>query len=112
MQYYLKPTKRDFDPNIFILNVGTNNLSTNDSPEMIADKIVETAESLKTGDNNVALSAIWPRYDKLNEKAEKVNNLVEKICDQKQTDLLKHNNISTKRHINRSKSIFIRNTRN
>ena len=39
MHDYLKPIKRDFNPNIFILHVGTNNLSTNDSPEMIADKI-------------------------------------------------------------------------
>ena len=39
MHDYLKPTKRDFNPNIFILHVGTNNLSTNDSPEMVADKM-------------------------------------------------------------------------
>ena len=39
MHDYLKPTKRDFDPNIYILDVGTNNLSTNDSPEMIVDKL-------------------------------------------------------------------------
>ena len=43
MRYYLKPIKQDFDPNIFIFRVGTNNLSTNDSSEMIADKIVEAA---------------------------------------------------------------------
>ena len=30
MYNYLKPTKRDFDSNIFILHVGTDNLSTND----------------------------------------------------------------------------------
>ena len=75
MYNYLKPTKRDFDSNIFILHVGTNNLSTNDSTEMTADKIVETAESLKTEDSNVILSTIVPRGDKLNEKAEEVNNL-------------------------------------
>ena len=69
MHDYLKPTKRDFDPNIYILHVGTNNLSTNDSPEMIVDKIVETAESLKTEDNDI-LSVIVPRGDKLNENAE------------------------------------------
>ena len=79
----LKPTKRDFNRNIFILHVGTNNLSTNDSPEMIADKIVETSESIKKEDRNVVLSAIVPRGDKLNEKAEKVNSSLEKACNQK-----------------------------
>ena len=49
MHEYLKSTKRDFGPNIFILHVGTNNLSTSYSPEMIADKIVQTAESIKKG---------------------------------------------------------------
>ena len=68
MHDYLKPTKRDFDRNIFILHDGTNNLSTNNSPEMIADKIVETAQSLKTEDNNFILSAIIPRVNKLNTK--------------------------------------------
>ena len=120
MHDYLKPTKRDFDPNIYILHVGINNLSINDSPEMTVDKIVETAESLKTEDNNVILSAIVPRGDKLNEKAEEVNNLLEKACYQKQIGLIKHSSINTKRHLNRSKlhlngygkAISIRNIRN
>ena len=122
MQHYLKPTKRDFDPNIFILHVGTNNLSTNDLPEMIADKIVETTESLKTQDNNVVLSAIVPRGDKLNEKAEKVNKLLEKACNQNKICLIKDSNINTKRHLYRRRLhlngyrksifIFIRNIRN
>ena len=120
MQDYLKPTNRDFNPNIFILHVGTNNLPTNDSPEMIADKIDETAESIKKEDNNVVLLAIVPRGDKLNEKAEKVNSLLQKACNQKQIDLIMHSNINTKRHLNRSrlhlngygKPIFIRNIRN
>ena len=85
---------------------------------MIADKIVETAESIK--EDNVVLSAIVRRGDKLNEKAEKVNSLLEKACDQKQIDLIMHSNINTKRHLNRSrlhlngygKSVFIRNIRN
>ena len=61
MHDYLKPTKRYFNPNIFILHAGTNNLSTNDSPEMIPDKIVETAKSIKKEDNSVVYSAIVPR---------------------------------------------------
>ena len=90
MHDYLKPTKKDFDPNIFIHHFGTNNLSTSDSPEMIADKSVETAESLKTEDNNVVLSAIVPRGDKMNEKTEEVNDLLQKACNGKQIDLIKH----------------------
>ena len=68
---------------------------------MIADKIVETAESLKT-ENNVDLLAMVPREEKLNEKAEKVNNLLEKAFNQKYIDLIKHININTKKHLNRT----------
>ena len=88
----------EFDPKILLI---LNNLSTNDSPELIAGKVVETAKLLKTRDINVVLSAIGPRCGKLNEKIEKVNYLLEKVCKQKQTDLLKHSNISTKKHLNR-----------
>ena len=68
---------------------------------MIANKIVETAEPLKT-ENNVDLLAMVPREEKLNEKAEKVNNLLEKAFNQKYIDLIKHNNINTKKHLNRT----------
>ena len=121
IQYYLKPTKRGFDPSIFVPPIGTNNLSTNDSPKMIADKTVITVESLKAEENNF-VSWVVLTYDKLNEKAEKVNKLLEKACsrkpcNRKQIDLIKHTNINTMRHLNRSrlhsngcrKSIFIRN---
>lgn len=102
MQDYLKSTKIEFDPKILlILNSGRNNLSTNDSPELIAGKVVETAKSLKTRDIKVVLSAIGPRCGKLNEKVEEVNYLLEKVWNQKQTNLLKHSNISTKKHLNR-----------
>ena len=74
MQDYLKPTKKDFDPTIFIFHVvQIIFMSTNDySPEMIVDKIIQTTELLKTEDNKVVLSAIIPSGDKLNQKVEKV----------------------------------------
>ena len=73
---------------------------------MIADKIVKTAEPLKTENNNVVLTVILSRGDKLNEKAEEMNNLLEKACNLKQIDLIKHKNLSTKRQLNRSKLHF------
>ena len=51
--------------------IGKRDLSMNDSPEIIVDRIVETVKLLKMTDNNVVLSAIVPRVDKLKEKAEK-----------------------------------------
>ena len=69
---------------------------------MIVDKIAKTAESLKT-ENNVIRSVVVPRREKLNEKTEEVNNTLNKACNQKEIDLIKHSNINTKTHLNRSK---------
>ena len=35
MEEYTKPTKRDFNPDLYMLHVGTNDLSLNDMPELI-----------------------------------------------------------------------------
>ena len=47
MQYYIKPTKRHFDRSLYILHTGTNDLSLEDIPEAISERIIATAESLK-----------------------------------------------------------------
>ena len=58
MEYYITPTKRDFDPGIYILHVGTNDLTLNDTPEEITEHIVNIATSLKTENNTVVISNI------------------------------------------------------
>ena len=78
-------------------------MPANDSPKMIADKIFETTESLKIEATKVVLPVIVLGGDKLNEKTEKVNNLLEKACNQNQIDLIKHSNINTERHLNSSR---------
>ena len=40
MYDYIKPTQRDFKPEIFILHVGTNDLLLNKSPKEISEDIV------------------------------------------------------------------------
>ena len=69
---------------------------------MTVDKIAKAAEPLKT-ENNVILSVLVPRREKLHEKTEELNNTLVKACNQKEIDLIKHSNINTKTHLNRSK---------
>ena len=47
MEYCITPTKRDFDPGIYILHVGTNDLTLNGTPEEITEHILNIATSLK-----------------------------------------------------------------
>ena len=120
IEYYITPTKRDFDPVIYILHVGTNDLTLNDTPEEITEHIVNIATSLKTENNTVVISNIVPRGDSKKENAEAVNKLLVDICEQKEIPLIDHGNISTKRHLNKSKlhlnahgkSVFVKNLRN
>ena len=42
MQDYIKPTKREFDPSLYLLHVGTNDLSLEDTPETISKRIIAT----------------------------------------------------------------------
>ena len=80
MEYYITPTKRDFDPGIYILHLGSNDLTLDDTPEEITEHIANIiATSLKTENNTVVNSNIVPRGDSKKEKA--VNNLLVDICE-------------------------------
>ena len=120
MEYYITPTKRDFDLGIYILHVGTNDLALDDTPEENTEQIVNIATSLKTENKTVVISNIVPRGDSKKEKAEAVNKLLVDICKHKEIPLVDHSNISTKRHLNKcrlhlnvhGKSVFVKNLRN
>ena len=60
---YIKPTQRDFNPDVYLLHVGTNDLSSNKSPEQISLDILNLANSLKLDNNTVIVSSIVPRDD-------------------------------------------------
>ena len=57
---YIKPTQRDFNPDIYLLHVGTSNLSSNKSPEQISLDILNLANSLKLHNSTVIVSSIVP----------------------------------------------------
>ena len=65
---YIKPTQRDFNPDVYLLHVGTNDLSSNKSPEQISLDILNLANSLKLDNNTVIVSSIVPRDDENKKK--------------------------------------------
>ena len=116
---YIKPTKRDFNPDVYLLHVGTNDLSSNKSPEQIPMDILNLANSLKLDNNTVIVSSIVPRDDENNKKADEVNIILEELCNANDVGMISHRNINPKRHLNRSRlhlndagvSLFVRNFR-
>ena len=57
MKDYVKPSLRS-TPNHFILHVGTNDLNSNQTSEVIAKEIVDLATSLKNNQHDVSVSNI------------------------------------------------------
>ena len=76
MEDYTASTKRDFNPDLYILHVGTNDLSLDDTPEVILSRIIDTAKSLMTEKNKIIISNIVPRGDKCKEKGETLSKVI------------------------------------
>ena len=60
---YIKPTQRDFNSDVSLIYVGTNDLSSNKSPEQISRDISNLDNSLKLDNNTAIVSSIVPRDD-------------------------------------------------
>ena len=54
----LQPTVRDFDLDLFIIHVGTNDIPLNNTKNGIAEDIVKLEESIETNSVNVVISNI------------------------------------------------------
>ena len=106
MKDYIKPAKRDFDPDLYIFHAGTNGLSLDKSDAEIAPDIINVAKSLKSTHSNVAVLAIAPRADNFKGKAAEVYKCLVSKCRDKDIPLIFHDNITPKRHLNKSKLHF------
>ena len=101
MKSYTKPSK-EYNNDLVILHCGTNDLRSNKHPEEIAKEITDLAVDLKNENNDVMVSSIAPRHDKLNQKGIKVNNLLLSLCLEHNIHLIDNSNIKTDFHLNNS----------
>ena len=113
---YAKPTKRDFNPDLYILHIGKNDLLLDDTPEVISSRIIDTAKSLMTEKNKIVISNIVPRGDKYREKGEMPSKVINEACCKKNIPVINHDNINPNRskfHFNNcGNSVFVKNIRN
>ena len=68
MGNYIKPTKRDFHPDLYIFHVEKKNLSLDETTEMASNQIIDTAKSLMTEKTKTITSNLAPRRDNMNRK--------------------------------------------
>ena len=100
---HLKPALRDFNPGLFTIHVGTNNLPLNKTSNEIAEEIVNLTKSVKQPSSNIIISDIVTREDGYKTKADEVNKILGEICGKKGIPLIRNNNINSNRHLNKSR---------
>ena len=100
---HVKPVIRNQEADRIILHTGTNDLSSDKTPEQICNDIVNLAASIKDKDIKVEISEIVERNDALNEKVVLVNEYLSKICKTIGLPIIKHHNIKPEFHLNQSK---------
>ena len=79
MRHYSMPTAKR-NPNTIFIHCGTNSLQTHDTPESLAQEIIDLATSLKNDDNEVIISSIICRSDEQCEKVQPVNEVLYARC--------------------------------
>ena len=96
-----KSTVNIYKPEIFLLQVGANDLPLNKSPKEIWEDVVTVAESLKTEHNKIIVSSTVCRADSVREKVDKVNAHLEETWAEKDIAIITHSNVNPKRHLNK-----------
>ena len=104
MKDYTKPCTREENPDHIILHVGTNDLTSDNSPERVGKSIVDLAKNMFHDNRKVTISGIIRRNDEWNNKAELVNNHLKEMCKSANIDFIDNSkNFNPKKHLNNSK---------
>ena len=93
MKSYIQPTISN-DQECIVLHCGTNDLRKNSSAVETGQKILELAVSRKPDSNNIIISGIVPRLDKLNAKAAQVNSFLKNECGKRNICFTNNSNIN------------------
>ena len=100
MKNYTISIKSEFNPDLYISHVGTNDLSLDNTLEMISNHIIDTAKSLLTEKMKIIFSNIVPRESKYKEKGEILSKVIYEACHKENIPVINHSNINPKRHFN------------
>ena len=110
----VKPSLRE---NYIVLHVGTNDLDSDQPPDLIGKSKVDVASSMKNEKHDVTVSNKITRADHFKKKVSKVNDYSSKLCMEKNIYLI--NNWKTlktqhlngnKLHLNRRGGLIFQNT--
>ena len=98
MLSYVEPSKQHKN-DMIILHCGTNDLRSSKPAEIIAKEIRDLAHDLKTQENEVMVSGLVPRGDRLNAKANEVNKVLTSLCADDNLYFIDNWNIDARKHL-------------
>ena len=102
MYHYAIPSM-EFNPDLVIMHVGTNDLRTDKTPKEIAMEIIDLSKSLSMSDNDYMISGITARNDKFGEKAIMVNEELKALCYENELNYIDNGNIIPRFHLSNDK---------
>ena len=98
----MRPSLREH-PGHFVLHIGTNDLNSNRSPELVTKSITDAGSSLKNDSQDVSISIIVVRNDEFKGKATQVNENLENLCAERNIYFINHTNNFLPQHLNKSR---------
>ena len=107
MKDRIKPSLRE-KPDHIVVHVGINDLVSDRPPDLIAKSIVDVASSMKNENHDVTVSNIKAQADHFEEKAQKVNDFLSKLCMERNIYLIGHSKTLKTQHLNGSKLHLIK----
>ena len=81
----------NINPDLIIINAGTNDLKFEKTEKEIAVNVLNLAKKVKTTNNEVIISSMIFRNDKLNSKGQQVNSYLKTLCSQNSIDFIDNN---------------------
>ena len=103
MKDYLKPSIRENNLDHFIFHVGTNDIPSEKTPQVIAQSIVDLATTVANDNLQVTVSSIVPQNDQWSKKVYEVNKILLNLCKDVNIPFISHSAIDAKRNLNNSK---------
>ena len=100
----MKPSLRE-NPDHFVLHIGTNDLNSDRSPELIAKSITDVGSSLKNDSHDVSISSIVVRNDKFKEKTAQDNENLERLCAERNIYFINHAKNILPKHLTKASYI-------
>ena len=104
MEDYIPLTLRETPSHVIHLHVSTNDLTTKQDPQQIAESIINLAVKI-TRNCHVSISNITAKNDKYLKKATDVNRNLKNRCREKIFHFINRGNAITVRHLNASNLI-------